>query len=210
MGQRLVITIRRGENVIANAYYHWSAYSQSALALTKSALEKLAEIKSSQTFRASDRMLAYLLLHATGARIGHGNLEELNKQDAEKRDELEYLLAEYQNSKDTLDRNKGLIGLYPDAIKDLQSWSEGDVSIDLEDESIDFGLLSVEEDVEYLKKEYGMTDEDLNNLPILSISLPETFDRDTIEILDAAIEVAAQNEFGMFRAGESEYYQITQ
>ena len=35
MGQRLNIEIMSGEKVLANAYYHWSAYTASAAELTK-------------------------------------------------------------------------------------------------------------------------------------------------------------------------------
>lgn len=34
MGQRLNIEIISGDKVLANAYYHWSAYSRIAIELT--------------------------------------------------------------------------------------------------------------------------------------------------------------------------------
>ena len=33
MGQRLVIEIKEGDTVLANAYYHWSGYTETSLIL---------------------------------------------------------------------------------------------------------------------------------------------------------------------------------
>lgn len=35
MGQRLVVNIREGEDIKCNAYYHWSGYTNSAIAIIK-------------------------------------------------------------------------------------------------------------------------------------------------------------------------------
>lgn len=45
MGQRLNLEITIGENVLANAYYHWSGYTTSSLKLVESALKKIRRRK---------------------------------------------------------------------------------------------------------------------------------------------------------------------
>ena len=45
MGQRLNIEIKKGEQLLANCYYHWSGYSETALELTKKIIDKFDDVK---------------------------------------------------------------------------------------------------------------------------------------------------------------------
>ena len=40
MGQRLVIEIKEGDTVLANAYYHWSGYTETSLNLLNEVMNK--------------------------------------------------------------------------------------------------------------------------------------------------------------------------
>lgn len=62
MGQRLNIEIRSKGKVVANCYYHWSAYTMSALRLTKEIINNFDGIQDND-----DVKRAVKLLESTGA-----------------------------------------------------------------------------------------------------------------------------------------------
>jgi hypothetical protein len=49
MGQRLVVTIEKGERKLCNIYYHWSAYTYSALLETKKIINCIYNHKDETT-----------------------------------------------------------------------------------------------------------------------------------------------------------------
>ena len=62
MGQRLNIEIKSKGKVVANCYYHWSAYTRSALQLTKEIISNFDSIQDND-----DVERAVKLLESTGA-----------------------------------------------------------------------------------------------------------------------------------------------
>lgn len=62
MGQRLNIEIKSKGKVVANCYYHWSAYTRSALQLTKEIISNFDSIQDND-----DVKRAVKLLESTGA-----------------------------------------------------------------------------------------------------------------------------------------------
>ena len=64
MGQRLNIEIKSGEEIIANAYYHWAAYSESAYELTRLIVDEFDNVKDLDKFGQ-----AIVLLQKTGAGV---------------------------------------------------------------------------------------------------------------------------------------------
>ena len=70
MGQRLNMEIYHKGECIANAYYHWSAYTCSALTTIKDALYKYEERKKEATNKDGDidyTLLAIRMLEDTGS-----------------------------------------------------------------------------------------------------------------------------------------------
>ena len=63
MGQRLNISLESDGEVVANAYYHWSAYTGSAAYLVQGICEVWDELKECSL---SDAEFACRLLHDTG------------------------------------------------------------------------------------------------------------------------------------------------
>ena len=150
MGQRLNIEIVNGEKVLANCYYHWSAYTRSALELTKIIIEE---------YQDSDMDigigLAVSLLEATGCGITEEERININKKS-----------AKYRGIKfrDAISRNEGLISVTEHGIEETRGWEEGRVTIDLKSKTFCFDVLfsySREEYEEEFDEEYN---EPINNL----------------------------------------------
>lgn len=154
MGQRLNIEIVDNDGVIANSYYHWSAYTGSAIALTRHILDRYEEYKA----KYHDRLeLAVRLLESTGAGVNEKELEDIKKYP-----ELSKL--EIQKAQN---RNKGLLSVTPEGITETENWEEGRVTIDLDSESVIFSVFFHDGKDEYL--EYSADDgiSDYENLPVI-------------------------------------------
>lgn len=122
MGQRLNIEIISDGTVLANCYYHWSAYTQSALELTKIILDSLEGVNDEKNI--VDK--AVLLLQATGATL----LQEEYAVSSKNENFLKY----------QPNRNSGLIAVSEKGINDTRCWEEGRVVIDISDRVVDFDV----------------------------------------------------------------------
>ncbi|MBR6688789.1 MAG: hypothetical protein IKL68_02095 [Clostridia bacterium] len=70
MGQRLNIEIVKNGGVLANSYYHWSGYSNSAVDLTIKIIEAFDYVKRCKVeeyIKNQDLLFAIRLLETTGA-----------------------------------------------------------------------------------------------------------------------------------------------
>lgn len=131
MGQRLVINIiTRDGDVLANAYYHWSAYTMSALEIIKSLIESNSYLEYSalKNLEHNDKVTyAINMLAETGA--------SLSKYSRE------YVKTFSKNiSEDAFsspDRNEGLIGV-GNEINNLASWAESTVDFYVDNQTFDF------------------------------------------------------------------------
>ena len=126
MGQRLIITIKKDNEDIAKVYYHWSAYSYSALAKTKQIIDCIYNHEDETIKEIQLRLIKFLEDNGGGIK-GDGS-------------ELEYIKRMYPNEtfkKDGYDRSNGLIALSKDGMQDLQDWSEGDIIIDLDTDTVE-------------------------------------------------------------------------
>ena len=138
MGQRLNIEIHRGEKALANAYYHWSAYTQSALELTQEIISTIEEVKESDPVVEAVR-----LLEATGAGMPPQEKERVNQ------------VRDVSIFKDSTDRSSGLISITNEGIAETREWQEGRVIIDLDNEMIQFDVCGVDK-LEYYKNDEEM------------------------------------------------------
>lgn len=127
MGQRLNIEIVNNEKRLANAYYHWSAYTGSAIALTKQVLEAYAEL--SETID-DPLLLAVRMLESTGAGV---NPEERARISADRRfDGIGF--------QDCSNRNAGILSVTDDGMEETERWEEGRVTVHIDSQSFDFGV----------------------------------------------------------------------
>ena len=126
MGQRLVITVCKDGKDIAAIYYHWSAYTSSALWETQQLLDYLLDDKNSDL---DPRLACLRYIQSVGGGIDGGP----------KNNEFKYIQKLFPNEElktEGYSRNNGLIALSEYGIKDLHGWSEGDIFIDLDEGEI--------------------------------------------------------------------------
>lgn len=144
MGQRLNIEIVNGEKPLANCYYHWSAYTGSALEITRAIID--AYHNSDLTVGLS---MAVSLLEETGGGVNEEERVNINKKPAKYRG-IKF--------KDATDRNCGLISVTEHGMEETRRWEEGRVTVDLGNETFCFDVLwaySVEEYEEEFDEEYN-------------------------------------------------------
>ena len=126
MGQRLNIEIVNGETSLANCYYHWSAYTLSALNLTKAVIDAYFDSEAIVGVK-----MAVELLEATGGGVNETERAEIQKQA----DKFGYI-----KFKDCTDRNRGLISVTESGKEETRKWEEGRVTIDLGNETFKFDV----------------------------------------------------------------------
>lgn len=81
MGQRLNIEIKSKGKVVANCYYHWSAYTRSALQLTKEIISNFDSIQDNDDVERSVK-----LLESTGAGYSDRNAGLIATSEEEMKD----------------------------------------------------------------------------------------------------------------------------
>lgn len=133
MGQRLIVSIEKGGKELCNIYYHWGAYTDSALLHTKEIVDCIYNHKDE-----TDAEMLLRLIHFCenqGGGIANGK----NGED------WSYICNLYPDETfkaDNINRSDGLISLSESGMAESHKWSEGDVIIDLDTELINFGVYS--------------------------------------------------------------------
>ena len=152
MGQRLNLEIIKKNKVVANAYYHWSAYTGSAYEITAMAYNF---IKYNKDSIKDSKLLAIRALEATGA--GIPDWQEGESELKRIRNIRKYSTTEFAQFKD---RNEGIISCFPDSIKETEDWAEGTATIDLDTESIRFDVFFFHDSIEEIKDSYDDFEEE--------------------------------------------------
>ena len=126
MGQRLVVTVRSMGEDICKMYFHWSAYTIPALMEVR---DMMAEFPMET--KSKDEAILYFIRYCEknggGISDGYGGKE------------WNYITEKYPNEKfkvDGISRNNGLIGISEEKMDSIQSWSEGDIIIDLDEMTV--------------------------------------------------------------------------
>lgn len=133
MGQRLNIQIVTDEeNVLANAYYHWSGYTCCSMELTKKIVDAIIGSKMPET---NQKLYAIELLELTGALLTEDE-KEYAKKNIEGFDSSNPL-----NHRVAVSRNEGLIAVSPEEISNTQRYEEARVDIDIVAQTISFGAI---------------------------------------------------------------------
>lgn len=161
MGQRLVIEIKEGDTVLANAYYHWSGYTETSLNLLNEVMNKGILNNIPIKFSKRDEQLyAIKLLETTGAKI----LEEDFKIAT-----LKFPMNEFETSKNKTD---GLIAFSEKNINKNMDSAEAIISIDLKSRTIDIGGIYNYENLDELQEMANEDEEDLN-IAIIDFNITE-------------------------------------
>ena len=179
MGQRLVVTIERSEQPLARLYFHWSAYTGDALYVTRDIVHCIYNHKDE-----TDKEMLLRLIRFCEKRGGCID----GREDGE---EVKYISQLYPNEKFKEEgcRSDGLIALSPEGMADMQRWSEGDVYINLDEDTVDFCVYSGYDSLEEYVEERKSWDDDfeemtIDEIPDLEYSLG-FFD---VKDIDALIE----------------------
>lgn len=162
MGQRLVVDITDGEKTLACAYYHWSAYTESAQAVAKATLESYYYDKD---LKYNKYALAIKMLQRTGARLAPDEAKFISNMKG-----CESAII-YQ---DEVDRNDGIIYVTEPEILNCKDWSEGDIIINPLLERISFQVyydMPKDDFIYEYKNDFEDVEEEFHKIPILEESL---------------------------------------
>ena len=127
MGQRLNIEIARKKDnkILANSYYHWSAYTYSSLKLANEIIENIYDVIRNN--KVSDEIKAIQLLQTTGAGLLEQEYNTLNEED-----------KKYCSL--ATNRNLGLISFTEKGMGKTRAWEESrlTITIDFDNKEYDF------------------------------------------------------------------------
>ena len=208
MGQRLNIEIKRRKDnkVLANSYYHWSAYTSSSLHLAEEIIENIYDIIRKE--KVSDEIKAIQLLQTTGAGLMENEYNKLNEED-----------KKYCSL--ATNRNLGLISFTDEGMEETRSWEEGRLTIDIDFDDKDYDFygnknlvdfevyfqIDEEEINESYEEEIKSGKLDLDNLTEFEFSLEEMTLNDIRLFMSKLDEI--ENNNGLFRVkGTDLIYQI--
>lgn len=189
MGQRLVVTVKNNGKDLAKIYFHWSAYTVSALMEARRIVDCICE----EDYK-TEKELKLRLIHfceENGGGIDGGSDSP----------EFKYIQNMFPNEtfkSEGINRTYGLIALSENGMNDLQYWSEGDLDIILdEDLIINYVYYGYDNFEEYKENrsdwdDYFDKDMKLEDVPDIGYDLCEIgFD----EIDDVIAELNTVNEF---------------
>ena len=190
--------------VLANCYYHWSAYTTSAAYTTIGIMEKLEQpgqpARSNITTAVQQLCRAVHALMDTGATfdpeekqaaltILHMLYDTAYPDEPDVAHDINNLMVTLNNDTKDVDRVDGMIAVTNDAIVDNASWSEGDVSISVDDNTCNFGVIWHLEPNEYDPDDYDK--EDLKNPTKLPINLNDDLDLDDMRRFHDALDMSS-------------------
>lgn len=158
MGQRLNIEIVENGVCLANAYYHWSAYTSSAFELAKQIIEAIPTVNEKPPV-----MKAIRLLEITGARLTDDEIEFAKDR----------LLGD--DFKADANRNDGLIAISENGKDETRKWQEYALYIYLDEKRMNFDVLYKTRFWEYKKdeKKYNDRTVELEDIPMYDIDFSD-------------------------------------
>ena len=189
MGQRLVITVKNNGKDLAKIYYHWSAYTVSALMEARRIVDCICE-EDYKTEKELKLRLIHFCEENGGGIDGDSDSPE-----------FKYIQSMFPNEtfkSEGINRTYGLIALSENGMNDLQNWSEGDIDIILDEDLIINYVYFGYDNFEEYKENRSDWDDDfdkdmkLEDIPDIGYDLCEIgFD----EIDDVIAELNKVNEF---------------
>lgn len=160
MGQRLVIYIKKGDEVIGNCYYHWDAYTRSAMSDVYDIIKNYNERLSSCELEDDIFVLRCFTLSdkdgvSAGKSAGLGD-------DSWKNMKKNYPHLDDWALPKAMDRNEGIIATVQSEMDNNTDSEEGYLLIDFDEKMIEFEVLSNYGSEEQWKEEVGEYEEDLD------------------------------------------------
>jgi len=128
MGQRLNFEVCYDGEVLANAYYHWSAYTSSSLSTLGTVLESYKNRTEINPLK-----VAVEILQATGAGVDEEEKVRIENDTSGKFENISF--------RDAVNRNIGLLAVTKEGIEDTRRWEEGRVTVDISAEEFVFDVM---------------------------------------------------------------------
>ena len=189
MGQRLVVTVKNNGKDLAKIYFHWSAYTVSALMEARRIVDCICEEDYKTKKELQLRLIHFCEENGGGIDGGSDSPE------------FKYIQNMFPNEtfkSEGINRTYGLIALSENGMNNLQSWSEGDLDIILDEDLIINYVYFGYDNFEEYKENRSDWDDDfdkdmkLEDVPDIGYDLCEIgFD----EIDDVIAELNKVNEF---------------
>ena len=188
MGQRLVITVRNNGEELAKIYYHWSAYTVSALWEASKLAACIYNHKDETEKELKLRLIRFCYENGGG----------ISGEDYE----FEYIRNMYPDEifkEDGYSRSNGLISLSEKGMQEAQGWSEGDIYFDIDDETIINGVFCGWDNIEDYNEEVRSWGEDYEDELLKFEDIPDIgYDLGTIAVKDidnviTALEAAREH-----------------
>ena len=198
MGQRLVVTVHFQGQDLAKIYYHWSAYTYSALLETKKILDCIYNHEDESEKELQLRLIRFC--EENGGGIDNTEYE------------FEYIRNMYPGEEfktENYSRSYGLIALSEKGMEMMQEYSEGDFDIYLDEEIVRNYVYCYHDDLEYYNKERSEWDDDfepltLEDIPDIGYDLGEFSIHDIKKVMDAVFKI----EDGLCRHGNDIFEMI--
>lgn len=190
--------------VLANCYYHWRAYTTSAAHTTIGIMKKLKQpaqpAQPNATTAVQQLCRAIHALMDTGATfdpeekqaaltILHMLYDTAYPDEPDVAHDINNLMVTLNNDTKDVNRVDGMIAVTNNAIAENANWSEGDVSIDVDDNTCNFGVIWHLEPNEYDPDDYD--EEDLKNPTKLPINLDDDLDLDDMRRFHDALDMSS-------------------
>lgn len=185
MGQRLNIEILHHGFLMANAYYHWSAYTSSSLDIVEQILKSSKDVFGKTRIRdVFDTAID--MLESTGAKLMS---DELGAYEClHDRDFLGNELDVKSRNNNGVNRNDGLISITSYGMLNTRYWEEGRVQINLDTKMINFNVF-FELDEDELK------DVDIDDLSELDIDFENISIDDFENVKNLLLEMKDREEY---------------
>lgn len=181
MGQRLVISVQNNGKELATVYYHWSAYTVSALWEVSKLVKCIFNHKDETEEELKLRLIRFCYENGGGI---NGNEEEFKY--------IESLYPGEVFKRDGYSRSNGLIDLSKRGRAESHSWSEGDVEIYIDEERINNGVFGGFPDYETYYEEVKSWGEDyeddlmkFEDIPDIGYDLGDIAIEDIDNVIDA-------------------------
>lgn len=196
MGQRLNIEIMKNDKVLANAYYHWSAYTESALELCACIIgeinsspdilptvfldtlfrrEQIEYVqKHAEAFDQKDLEIKAVTMPGTASSADQDLLYAIRLLEGTgagiNEDEWKRILAEGLCPgiafRSVVDRNVGLLSISEKGMEETRCWQEGQAVIDLNRKRVYFSVFSEYSLDEYLEEYEIDLEEEPEQMPV--------------------------------------------
>ena len=202
MGQRLNIEIVKNGKVLANSYYHWSGFSNSAVNLVIQIIQTYEYTKKynvEKYIKNQDLLFAIRLLEETGAGI-----YDIDTARKILRDETMNLKL-----KKCQGRNEGIIAITQKDIEETRYWEEGRVSIDIENKTIDFEVIK-EYTEEELDEDYEKEEQKQFNIKQIDINFRNISFEDIFELKTFIDKSVYKKQYYFYNKNNNKYVFLIQ